>query len=56
VDHPAGVAAGAEREIVALEERHLEPAHRRVARHADAVHPAADHDDVHIGGAARERS
>ena len=48
VDHPAGVAAGAEGQIVALEQSDREAAHRRVARDADAVHAAADHHHVHV--------
>ena len=48
VDHPAGVSAGAEGEIVALEEGDREAAHRGVARDTDAVHAAADHHHVHV--------
>jgi hypothetical protein len=55
VDHPAVVAARAEGEVVALEQRDLQPAHRRVARDPDAVHAAAHDDHVHVGRTAMQR-
>ncbi len=48
VDHPAGVAAGAEGEVVALEEDDLEAALGGVPGDAQAVDPAADDHHVHV--------
>ena len=53
VDHPARVAAGAEGQIVALEEDDLQPAQRKVACDARSVDAAADDRDVVLVG--RER-
>src|SRR5207247_11108327 len=41
-----GPARGARGEVAALDERHPEPAHRRVARDAGAVAPAAHPEDI----------
>ena len=52
VDHAARVAARAVREVVALEQGDLQPAHRAVAGDARAVHAAAEDDDVDVDVAA----
>ena len=49
VDHPAGIAAGAKGQIVALEQRHPQAAHGGVARHAGAVDATANHHHIDIG-------
>jgi len=55
VDHAAGVAAGAEGEVVPLEEGDLEASHGGVAGDAGAVHAAADNHHVHVHVAAARR-
>ena len=52
MDHAAGVAAGAEGNVVAFEERDLQPAQAGVTRDAHAVDSATDHDHVAIERAA----
>jgi hypothetical protein len=46
VDEPGGAARSTTREIVALYESDLKPAHSGVTRHAAAGDPAADHQQV----------
>jgi len=46
VNETRGTARGAAREIVALDQRHLEPAHRRVPGYPAAGDPASDHKQV----------
>jgi hypothetical protein len=55
VDHAAAVAAGAEGEVVALEDDDAQAAQGEIARDAGAVHAATDDGDVEDVGGGRAR-
>jgi len=55
VQQSARPARRAEREVALLDQRHTQPAHRRVARHARADNPATDHQHIDIGVGERMR-